>query len=115
MFKVIIAGSRNYSDLDSLTKYCDHLLSQVTDPIQIVSGCARGADSLGEQYAKSRNYSIAKFPADWGSFGKSAGYKRNVQMGKYSNALIAFPIGKSLGTNHMIDIATNLGLKIRVK
>ena len=46
-FKVIIAGSRDFADYNLLAQRCDHLLSQVTEPIEVVSGTARGADRLG--------------------------------------------------------------------
>jgi predicted Rossmann fold nucleotide-binding protein DprA/Smf involved in DNA uptake len=46
MFKVIIAGGRDFSDYALLEKTLDKLLKNKTD-VQIVSGLARGADSLG--------------------------------------------------------------------
>ena len=41
----------------------------------------------------------------WNVYGKSAGYRRNVEMGLYGDALIAFWDGFSKGTRLMIDIA----------
>lgn len=114
-FRVIIAGSRTFEDYKLLKKTMDNLLSQIKDEIQIVCGKARGADTLGEEYAKERGYQIAYFPADWDKFGKSAGYKRNVQMAENADALVAFWDGQSRGTKHMIDIAREKGLKIRIK
>ena len=37
------------------------MLANVTDEIVIVCGMARGADRLGEQYAKERGYSVRYF------------------------------------------------------
>jgi len=113
MFKVIIAGSRVYSDYAVLAQRCDFLLSQVSDPIEIVSGAARGADALGERYASDRNLQCTRFHADWDRLGKSAGPVRNIQMAKYADALIAFPIGKSVGTRHMISAARTHGLRVK--
>jgi len=110
--KVIIAGSRDFTDYLKLSQACDNLLKN-QKTIEIVSGKARGADSLGEKYAKERGYKIIEFPPDW-SKGKGAGYQRNVEMAQYADALIAFWDGKSKGTNHMINIAKNKGLKIRI-
>lgn len=112
-FKVIIAGSRDFADYNLLAQRCDHLLSQVTEPIEVVSGTARGADRLGELYANARGYSLVKFPAQWSKFGRSAGPIRNRQMAEYANALIAFPLGKSFGTRNMITTAKKLGLSVR--
>lgn len=111
--KVIIAGSRNFNDYKKLCKICDHLL-QFQSEIEIVSGTAKGADRLGEQYAKERGYAIKQFPADWNNYGKAAGPKRNQQMAEYADALVAFWDGKSRGTKNMIELANEANLKIRV-
>ena len=111
--KVIIAGSRGFNDYEKLCTVCNFTLSNQSE-IEIVSGTARGADKLGEKYAKEKGYSIKKFPPNWDKFGKSAGYKRNAQMAEYADALIAFWDGKSKGTKHMIDLASKNKLKIRV-
>ena len=110
--KIIIAGSRDFDDYKKLRKYCDFYLQSQTD-IEIVSGTAKGADQLGEKYAKEKGYPVKQFPADW-SKGKSAGYVRNEEMAKYADALIAFWNGLSKGTGHMIDLAKKYKLKIRI-
>lgn len=115
MFRVIIAGGRYYEDYNTLKAYADRMLSNITDEIQIVSGGASGADALGERYAKEKGYSLKRFPADWNSYGRSAGVKRNRQMAQYADALIAFWDGVSRGTKNMIDEATSAGLLVRVK
>ena len=111
--KVIIAGGRTFNDYDLLCQNCDKALSLQTE-IEIVSGTANGADKLGEKYAKEKGYPIKQFPADWDKYGKSAGYKRNEEMAKYADALIAFWDGKSKGTKHMIDLAKRYELKVKV-
>lgn len=110
--KVIIAGSRDFNDYETLKKVCDFMLSR-QDKVEIVSGTARGADQLGEQYAIEMGYPIKQFPADW-SKGKRAGYLRNEDMAKYADALIAFWDGKSRGTEHMINLSKKRGLKVKV-
>ena len=111
--KVIIAGSRDFNDYNRLRSVCDYMLQNQTD-IEIVSGKAEGADTLGEDYAREKNFKLKPFPADWDTFGKSAGYRRNEQMAKYADALIAFWDGKSRGTGHMIDLAKKYNLKVKV-
>jgi hypothetical protein len=110
--KIIIAGSRNFNDYNLLKSSCDNLLTQFTN-IEIVSGTARGADKLGERYAREKGYDIKKFPANW-NLGKSAGYIRNDEMAKYADMLIAFWDGTSKGTKHMIDLANKRGIKVIV-
>lgn len=114
MFRVIIAGSRDFSDYQLLCEKMDRLLSNVKEPITVVCGKARGADTLGEQYALERGYEVLPFPADWERYGRSAGYRRNTQMAENADALVAFWDGESIGTRHMISIAKSHGLKVRV-
>jgi hypothetical protein len=111
--KVIIAGSRTFKDLNILTKECDFYLQNQKE-IEVVSGAAAGADTLGEMYALTRNYKVTRFPADWQKYGKAAGYIRNEEMAKYADALIAFWDGISKGTEHMINLAKRYNLKLAV-
>lgn len=115
-FRVIIAGSRDFSDYNLLREKCDRILSdqKSNHQIVIVSGTARGADRLGEQYAKERGYEVRQYPADWDAHGKSAGFIRNREMAKNADALIAFWDGQSKGTKLMIDLAKDHGLAVRV-
>ena len=58
-FKVIIAGGRDFNNYELLKAKCDYYLSNLDEAdVVIVSGAARGADKLGEQYAKERGYKI---------------------------------------------------------
>lgn len=115
MFRVIIAGSRDFDDYDLVVSTMDNLLQNITDPVTIVCGMARGADTLGEKYAISRGYEVAYFPAEWNKYGRAAGYKRNEQMAQNADALVAFRDGSSRGTKHMIDLAHKYNLLVRVK
>jgi len=111
--KVIIAGGRDFNDYDFLKSKVDKILS-MRDNIEIVSGVANGADKLGELYAIEYNHKIKRFPADWGRFNRQAGYIRNIEMADYADALIVFWDGKSKGTKHMIDVAEEKNLLIRI-
>jgi hypothetical protein len=113
MIKVIIAGGRNFDDFNKLCQVCDGFLQDQND-IEIVSGAYKGADLLGERYAAERNHTIKQFPANWRRYGKSAGLKRNTEMAAYADSLIAFWDGESKGTKHMIELATQTGLIVKV-
>lgn len=78
-------------------------------PTEIVSGCARGGDRVGELVAKRMGLPIKRFPADWNTHGKRAGYLRNAEMVAYADAVLALWDGKSKGTKHTIDIARQAG------
>lgn len=117
MIKVIIAGTRDFNDYAFLKKNVDYFLQGINpnnEEIEIVSGNARGADKLGERYAKEHNLPVKLFPANWDKYGKRAGYLRNQEMANYSDVLIAFWDEKSKGTKHMIDIAKKQDLTVIV-
>ena len=116
VFRLIVAGSRNFNNYELLKQKCDSLLSQkrLTHSIVIISGTARGADRLGERYAAERGYRIERFPADWDRNGIAAGPIRNSQMAAHADALVAFWDGKSRGTRDMIERAEKHNLPIRV-
>lgn len=116
IYKIIIAGGRDFMDYNLLKEKVNKILQEkrVTHKIVIISGCARGADTLGVRYASENIFDVDKYPADWDKYGKKAGYMRNVEMAENADALIAFWDGKSKGTKHMIDIATERNLPIRV-
>ncbi|WP_332606822.1 DUF2493 domain-containing protein [Bacillus spizizenii] len=115
MIKVIVAGGRDFSDYELLRRKLNSALrNRQNEKIIIVSGKARGADSLGERYAREKGYEISEHPADWDKFGKAAGYIRNKEMAEEADALMAFWDGKSRGTKHMIDLAKKNGLRISI-
>jgi len=109
--KVIIAGGRNIVSLN----VARHVIKDSGFIItEVVSGTARGADQLGEEYADNNGIPIKPFEPDWTKYGKRAGFIRNADMGNYAQGLIALWDGKSRGTKHMIDYATKKELKVYV-
>lgn len=109
--RTIIAGSRegfSLKDIYAAIAECSW------SPTVVISGTARGVDTLGERWAGENGIPIEKYPADWNTHGKSAGYKRNQLMAEKAEALIALWDGTSKGTGHMLEIARRAGLKIFV-
>lgn len=113
-FKVIVAGSRGFTDYDLLCDKLDHMLSKVKKEIIIVSGTAKGADQMGERYAKDRGYRCLRLPAEWDTHGKRAGYIRNEDMARISDGAVLFWDGKSPGTKHMSDLADKHKLQKKI-
>jgi len=123
--RVIIAGSREFNDYELLKNETLHIFRELKSEgfntgrefVEIVSGGARGADILGERFAKQYGLEIKQFIPDW-NIGKQAGYLRNSEMSKYAKqdselgVLIAYHNGVSKGTQHMINLATKDGLKV---
>lgn len=123
--KVIIAGSRPPKDLspDERFKWSSRAHAALTRAVQeskftireVVSGTADGVDRIGELWAKIHEIPVRRFPAQWNTWGKSAGYLRNCEMADNADALIAIWDGKSRGTQNMIDIARRKGLRVHVQ
>lgn len=131
--RVIIAGGREFNNYQLVENECNRIFKELSDEgfvsslinesqkeIEIVSGGARGADRLGEEFAKDYDLKIKRFPANWDLYGKRAGYMRNADMAIYAKqdekigVLIAFWDEKSKGTNHMIELGNKQGLRVFV-
>jgi hypothetical protein len=109
--KVIIAGSRTIKDY-SVVKSAIEQSGWLNEITIIVSGCAKGVDTIALEYADDFDITPAKFHADWEKHGKSAGYIRNVEMAHYGNKLIAIQKEESPGTAHMIRTMARLNKPI---
>lgn len=105
LFKVVVAGGRDFTDYALLEAKLDYYLARYLPNVQIVSGKASGADALGERYAQNRGLSLATFPAYWKTYGKAAGPIRNEQMAQYADAVVVFWDGKSKGSKSMRELA----------
>lgn len=112
-FRVVVAGSRNFKDYDRLAAELDKFLKGKKN-VTIVSGTARGADRMGEQYAAEHGYKIDQFPAEWGKYHQGAGPIRNLQMVKTADAVVAFWDNESSGTKNIIDCARQENIPYKV-
>ena len=113
-FKVVIAGGREFNDYNLLSTKVSHLIQNKMPDVAIISGVARGADSLGAKWARDNGITVIEKPANWDKLGRAAGYRRNEEMLQIADAVIAFWDGKSKGTKHMIDISKQAGIPVRV-
>ena len=108
---IAIIGSREFKNskvfLQQIEKY--RLEFEFT---KIISGGARGADSLGEWYAMKNKIPIEIILPNWDKHGKAAGMIRNMEIIKNSDIIIAFYNGISPGTNHSIEQSKKLLKKI---
>lgn len=112
MFKLVVAGSRDFNDYELLKhKLIYYLQLHDLADVEIVSGGARGADKLGERFAHEHGCKLTIMNADWDTYGKSAGYRRNAEMARYSDGCIVFWDGISKGTQHMINLAKQAEIK----
>lgn len=102
--KLAIIGSRNFYDYSYLLSVWGVYFS-TRNVTEIISGGAKGADSLGKKLALEKNIPYVEFKPDWETFGKSAGFMRNVNIIKNCDCVLAFWDGKSKGTGHSLGCA----------
>ena len=115
--RIVVAGCRDYDNYEEAKQYIDQCISRIrnTNKIIILSGCAKGADSIGERYALENGFEIERYPAEWKSYGKKAGPIRNKKMAEACDIVICFWDGQSRGTKSMISCAEKLGKTVYVK
>lgn len=111
--RTIIAGSRDFTNFEYMQGYMATLPPWV-ELTEIVSGGARGPDTMAIDWAKLHNKPCKVFHAEWDRLGKKAGPIRNAEMAVYADALIAFWDGQSVGTKHMIDLMVDKGAWVYV-
>lgn len=115
--RVLVCGSRHFNDYERLKKEVLNALP-IGDYIDcvVISGHARGADTLGERLAEDMCWKCDVYPADWNTYGKRAGPIRNRQMlveGK-PDMVIAFRSPNSRGTQNMINQARKARVEVQV-
>ena len=114
--RIVIAGNREYNNYTQAKEELEACLLEIQNEYDIIvlSGGCRGADLIGERYAREKGYKVEKYPADWQKYGRSAGPKRNEEMAKISDLVICFWDGKSRGTKSMIGYAKKYNTPIKV-
>jgi hypothetical protein len=110
--RIAIVGSRDFKPANMIVEYVDTL--RETRSV-VVSGGARGVDTLAEQAAVRIGLPTIILRADWDKLGKRAGYVRNQALVAVAHRVVAFWDGVSRGTKHTIDIATKAGLPVDVR
>lgn len=101
---VAIVGYREYNDFEQMSKILDKVLSNYL-VIKIHTGDCRGTDTMVSRYAKNKNIECQIFNADWNTYGKHAGPKRNERLIEYVNLVIAFMNPQSKGTLNTVNLA----------
>jgi hypothetical protein len=107
--KVLVCGGRDYNDQSAAWGFLDGYRARIS---LLISGGARGADTLAERWAANNRIDTEIFRADWNTHGRKAGFLRNKQMldeGR-PDVVIAFPGGR--GTAMMKQLARDAGVPV---
>ena len=116
--RIIVCGGKDFSDKEMMYGVLNEIYDQYPEA-EIISGHAKGADMIAEEYALNYRHNLKVFEADWKRYGRGAGPIRNREMLKYAGEgnpiVIAFWDGKSRGTANMIRLAKNAGVEYIIK
>jgi len=118
--KILVCGSRTWSNLGQvLNKLAALVIQEVAkrrlEPyeITIISGGASGADYFAEVFAKAYDYKLIVIKPQWSRYGKSAGFRRNIEMLELEpDFVVAFWDGKSRGTNSTMTEAKKRSIEV---
>lgn len=104
-----VIGSREFKDMEVMSVHIQSL-----QPTTIISGGAKGADTLAKKYALAHGLDIIEYKADWKQFGRAAGIVRNKTIVENAEHILAFWDGKSPGTKSSINYAKKLNKPVTV-
>ena len=108
--KIAIVGSRSFNDYN----YLEEEINKYNDITTLISGGARGADLLAENYATLNCVPIVVHKANWKKYGKSAGFIRNELIIKSADLVLAFWDGISKGTAHSIKLCLKHHIALKI-
>lgn len=98
--RIAVIGSRDFNDYALLKQTLDEYSISV-----IISGGAKGADGLAQQYANEHSIECVVHLPQWSKYGKGAGIVRNKLIISDADQVIAFWDGVSKGTKSSIKFA----------
>lgn len=114
--RILITGSRDWSDRVAIARAIRQEWLDADRPyrVTVIHGGARGADYLAGIYAKSMNFNVEEYKADW-SLGKRAGYIRNQEMvDAGADVCLAFIRNKSKGATMCAELAQQAGIPTKI-
>jgi hypothetical protein len=107
--KLAIVGYRGFTDYHLFKRHLVEFIEQHGEPVEIISGGAKGADAMAERYAKEENLPVVILKPDWKTQGRKAGILRNTDIVARCTHLLAFPSENGRGTQDTIKKAKRSG------
>lgn len=114
MAQLGIVGYRGFTDYEKFSKIIDEYIEEIGPPLFIISGGAKGTDTLAEKYAFDHKIPTKIFKPEWDKYGKKAGIMRNTDIVQNSTHVIAFLSPKSIGTVDSINKAKKLDKVLKI-
>lgn len=107
--KLAVIGSRSFDNAKVM-----QAALKLHDISLLITGGARGADRLAENWAKAHRVPLRVFRANWDKHGKAAGIIRNMEMVDAADKVLAFWDGESPGTKFTINYARKQNVIVEV-
>lgn len=116
MHRVLLTGSRRWSDAELIFRELDRLVRQHGVITLIHGDCSRGADAIADRWARNwPGVLVERYPANWREFGKAAGPIRNLEMVNAGpDECLAFILDHSKGASQCASAAMRAGVPTRV-
>lgn len=111
--KLAVVGSRDFLDYGWMEQ-CLLRAFDMGDVEAVISGGARGADSLAARFAREHGLPLIVFHADWERHGRRAGPIRNSEIVRNADVLAAFWDGASRGTGDAVAKARAAGKEVHI-
>lgn len=112
---IAIVGGRDFSDYTLLKESISAYISIYSGiPDNIVSGGAKGADTLAAQFATEMDIPLLVFKPDYQKYGRGATLVRNTQIIENADVVFAFWDGQSKGTKDSITKAKKLQKELHI-
>lgn len=108
-----VVGGRDFKDYELLSKEIDHI-AEKNNLLRIVSGGAKGADSLAKRYADENQIPITELIPEWRKHGMSAGKRRNTDIVAEADYVLAFWDSRSRGTHDSIKKSRTLKKRLQI-
>lgn len=113
MKKIAIIGSRNITSV-AIGDVIRQFFGMDFNDIEIISGGAKGVDTLAENFAKSNGIKVDVFKPNYSLHGRGATFVRNRAMVDACDYVLAIWDGKSHGTQYTINYAKNKGKVVHI-
>ncbi len=113
-YKVIIAGSSNLKNYSLLRDNANFFLTRRLPEVEIIGDGSAGAGQFGRRWAGEKNLKVKTFQPDYTRHGRRARFISNRLMIKHADAALVFWNGVSVETKHLIRVAKDKGLAVKV-
>lgn len=114
--RILVTGSRDWDDKYAIFNALSDVIDETPmEQVTLVSGaCPTGADAIAEWEFEYAGGNIERHPADWDTYGKSAGFRRNKEMVDLgADICLAFIKNGSKGASMTARLAEEAGIPVK--